>query len=93
MQLHQLSHDYKQVRATLTRKDEEHRKEIERLDQKLRDELSRAETLELTINQVIPSSLCFPSLAHSFSSILSRLSVNLMKLNYKRVPIETNSSH
>ena len=52
MQLHQLTHDHKQIRATHTRKEEEHKKEIERLDQKLQDELARAENLEIAMKQV-----------------------------------------
>jgi regulator of sirC expression with transglutaminase-like and TPR domain len=52
MQLHQLSSDHKHNRANLTRKEEEHKKEIERLDQKLRDELTRAESLEAAMKQV-----------------------------------------
>lgn len=52
MQLHQLTHDHKQIRATHTRKEEEHKKEIERLHQKFQDELSRAESLEAAMKEV-----------------------------------------
>jgi hypothetical protein len=98
MQLHHLSHDHKQVRTTLTRKDDEHKQEIARLDQKFLDELKRAETLELTIKQVeLPSLLsldlvCSPLIRVS-SLTISRLNVRHMKQEYKRQCIETNSRH
>jgi hypothetical protein len=68
MQLHQLTHDHKQIRATHTRKEEEHKKEIERLDQKLKDELSRAESLEAAMKQV---SVIFCISCPFLSSLLS----------------------